>query len=232
MDHSTINWAKELRKAPEKIREAILSVEGFNAFEKIAKESGLHIDKLGILAKEIDMVMLGITSATEFKQRIETSLQIDSEKAEIIAKSVNDQMFSKIRDSLKQSTTEKNKEEVVEGKLNREDILREIEGIDRPKPETTLQANAREIAEIPEEKDHTKAFLEENVEVQTEPQSQKQEAGNVPHTPEVSFKPSQEAFEDKLSTSVSIETEKKESVEEEEDGTYKGRVDPYRETPE
>jgi hypothetical protein len=246
-DYDKINWREKLRKAPEKIREAILSINSDSIFEEIVKENGLHIDQSGILAKEIDMVMLGLSPINEFLGRIEEKLNISQEQAAKITRSVNQKMFSVIREYLKSSTTKKESESInrtlevrqpqqqmsSSEDLDRDQILKEIEGDsvpeERPINKISVDTSANNIP-IPQDLGSgNKDFLRGNVEETNEnPKTENQ--SEFINTPEEKLSEKTELFEDKLSQPVSITSERKESVENTDTENYGGRVDPYRES--
>jgi hypothetical protein len=89
------------RKLPGDLKEAIFSVETAEIIQKISKKYGLHIDKMGELASETGLVMLGITHPRDFISNISSRLEISREKATEIAKDINNEIFSKVRENLK-----------------------------------------------------------------------------------------------------------------------------------
>ncbi|OHA13669.1 MAG: hypothetical protein A2909_02040 [Candidatus Tagabacteria bacterium RIFCSPLOWO2_01_FULL_39_11] len=89
------------QKLPEDLKEAIFSVETTEIIQKISKKYGLLIDKMGELASETGLVMLGATPPREFISNLSRRLEVDRGKAAEIAKDINDGIFSKVRENLK-----------------------------------------------------------------------------------------------------------------------------------
>lgn len=90
-----------LNSLPEDIRTLVYSADMDAVIQKIGSSYQLHIDQLPLLEAEVGEVMLGFVSAQEFVSNLEKTLEIDSSKAEQITKDINDQLFVKIRESMK-----------------------------------------------------------------------------------------------------------------------------------
>lgn len=86
---------------PEDLREAIFSVESAEIIQQIAKKHNLFIDKMGILAEETGNVMLGLLSPNDFISALREKLEIAPETAREIGQEINQQIFAKVRESLK-----------------------------------------------------------------------------------------------------------------------------------
>ena len=128
---------------PEDLKDAIFSVDTTNLVNEIGKKHTLAIDKIGDLANETGMVMLGVTHPNEFVANLADRLGTDKEKARAIAQEINEQIFKPVRDSLRkihnmrEEGEEKEQEkispfgnfqgETFKEKTSREDILKEIE---------------------------------------------------------------------------------------------------------
>ena len=125
---------------PEDLKEAVFSVDMSEVVEKIGRENQLNIEQIGDLANETGMVMLGVTHPNEFIGNLADRLEVDKEKARAIAGEINEQVFKKVRDSLRkihnmrEGGEEEQKTEIEHHQgpslmvgQNREDILKEIE---------------------------------------------------------------------------------------------------------
>ena len=86
---------------PEDLKDAIFSVDTTSLVNMIGKKHGLAIDKIGDLANETGMVMLGVTHPNEFVANLAERLEADKEKARAIAQEINEQIFKKVRESLR-----------------------------------------------------------------------------------------------------------------------------------
>ena len=125
---------------PEDLKDSIFSVDTTSVVNEIGRKYGLAIDKIGDLANETGMVMLGVTHPNEFIGNLADRLEVDKEKARAIAQEINEQIFKKVRESLRKihNMREEAEEEPTKGNplLNkglpfvqdeRTEILKEIE---------------------------------------------------------------------------------------------------------
>ena len=86
---------------PEDVQKAMFSSTTSDAIFEIGKKYDLIIDKMGELADETGLVMLGITKPNEFIRNLENRLGVPAKKAKEIAEDINQKVFSPIRESLK-----------------------------------------------------------------------------------------------------------------------------------
>lgn len=87
---------------PEDVKNAIFSAGVEKALTEIGEKNNLHVDKIGELMEEVDLVMLGITDPKDFIRNLYGRLGIeDKEQVRQVAHEVNEQVFQKIRESLK-----------------------------------------------------------------------------------------------------------------------------------
>ena len=132
------------KKLPEDLRDAILSVDSADITRSIGEKNKLTIDKIGELASETGRVMLGVTHPNEFIGNLADRLEVDKEKARAIAQEINEQIFKKVRESLRKihniregeeeeqdkikvSPFGNSQDETLKSEHSREDILKEIE---------------------------------------------------------------------------------------------------------
>ncbi|MEI6494585.1 MAG: hypothetical protein WCO03_00800 [bacterium] len=87
---------------PEPLQDIMVSLDTAETIEDIGKKHGLHVDKIGILGKEIDLVMMGLVKPQDFTLRLEKRLLIPSKDAVAITMDVNDKILFKINDLLRQ----------------------------------------------------------------------------------------------------------------------------------
>ncbi|MFC1756792.1 hypothetical protein ACFLZC_01370 [Patescibacteria group bacterium] len=95
------------KKLPEDVREAYSSVNTANILMAIGKEAQISTEKTGIVADETGLLMLGLTHPDRFISNLAKRLDIDKGLASKIAHKINDQIFSKIRESLRKIHNEK-----------------------------------------------------------------------------------------------------------------------------
>jgi len=89
------------RKLPKDIQDAIFSVDVAEAIKAIGEKYKLMIDKIGELADETGLVMLGFTHPSQFVSHLADRLEIDKTIAKEIAEEINLKVFSPIRENLK-----------------------------------------------------------------------------------------------------------------------------------
>ena len=165
MDKLTQQQLREIyAKLPEDLKDAIFSVNSADVIMSIGKKYNLTINKMGELADETGLVMLGLTPPNNFISNLNGRLEVDAEVAKKIAEEINSEIFSKIRESLKKihGTTEAGwvaESEIHQGK---EEILKEIEkndeainnapeiikGTTQP-PLNPFEAKTKEIVRMP-----------------------------------------------------------------------------------
>lgn len=87
---------------PSDVRDAILSIDVDKAIQNIGARHNLHVDKIGALDDETRLVMLGVVHPKDFIRNLYDRLGSDDKEAvRQIAHEVNEQVFQKIRESLK-----------------------------------------------------------------------------------------------------------------------------------
>ncbi len=148
---------------PEDLKDAIFSVDSANIIQSVGKKYNLTIDKIGELADETGLVMLGLTHPKDFIPNLSQRLAVDRETARKIAEGVNAQIFAKVRESLKKvhgvgeeapksfstsdvlppaiadssSTPDVSRASGEDGETERQEVLKEIEK-DEEKPEERI----------------------------------------------------------------------------------------------
>src|SRR3989339_1900858 len=104
------------KKLPEDLKEAILGVESTDIMRIIGEKYKLTIDKIGKMVGEAGYVMLGVTHPNEFIGNLTDRLEVDKEKARAIAGEINEQVFKKVRESLRKIHN------MREGREEKEDV--------------------------------------------------------------------------------------------------------------
>ena len=128
------------KNLPNDLKTVFFSANKDETIESIGRKHNLTIDKIGELANETGMVMLGVTHPNEFIGNLAERLEVDKAKARAIAGDINEQAFKKVRESLRkihnmrEGGEEEQKTEIEHHQgpslmvgQNREDILKEIE---------------------------------------------------------------------------------------------------------
>ena len=70
---------------PEDVQKALFSTKTSDAIFEVGKKHGLIIEKMGELADETGLVMLGMTKPSEYIRNLEKRLEIEVVKAKEIA---------------------------------------------------------------------------------------------------------------------------------------------------
>jgi hypothetical protein len=89
-------------KLPYTLKNALRSVDSAKKVLDIGRKYALHVDKLGELGEETGMVILGMTPTSQFLPRLSRRLGINEEKTKSLAQEINNEVFLKIREALKQ----------------------------------------------------------------------------------------------------------------------------------
>lgn len=92
---------KKYNTLPPNVKEVYESAETAEALQQIGKEHGLMLDKLGELADETGLIILGLTHPKDYINNLAERLSIEKEEAKNIAEKVNQKVFQKIREELK-----------------------------------------------------------------------------------------------------------------------------------
>lgn len=140
MTKLTSQQLKEIyMKLPKDLQDAIFSVDSSEAIQKIGKKYNLTVEKIGDLADETGLVMLGITSSRDYVDNLAKRLNVSHESALKIANEVSNLVFSKVRESLKKVHHEEESspptplpqgegtERGEASEVKKEDIMKEIE---------------------------------------------------------------------------------------------------------
>ena len=93
---------KRFKSLPSDIQQLLYSTDMNKILVDIGSKYKLHIDQIGKLEEETGSVMLGFIEPADYSRMISEALQVDSAVAENIVKDVNEQLFIKIRESMKQ----------------------------------------------------------------------------------------------------------------------------------
>lgn len=85
---------------PQDLRDVYFSEETAEKLAVIGKANNLRTDQIGLLADETGLVMLGLTSTSEYIPNLAKRLGIDKELAKKVAEEVNSQIFSQMREAM------------------------------------------------------------------------------------------------------------------------------------
>lgn len=87
---------------PKDVRGAIFDSNVSERIAVVGKRNGLTVDQLGVLGSEVGLVLLGATSVADFVSVLIEKLKINKDAAVRLAENINGEIFSPIRESLKQ----------------------------------------------------------------------------------------------------------------------------------
>ncbi|MBI2099790.1 MAG: hypothetical protein HYT48_00410 [Candidatus Vogelbacteria bacterium] len=107
---------ERFEKLPPNIQQAISSADNERAIQEIGKKYALHIDQLGLLDDEVNLVLLGDTPSNQFVEKIKNVLRIDGAQAQAVGQEVSERIFMPLRDSLR-ALSEPPTSSIVEQKL-------------------------------------------------------------------------------------------------------------------
>ncbi|MEI6296750.1 MAG: hypothetical protein WCO84_03845 [bacterium] len=112
MEHTKEQVNNIFQSLPVEIKTAILSVETFDSIVEISQKHQLHLDQQSTLGQETGNILLGISDPLDFVSTISTKLGIDKNIANQIVGEINEKIFSKVKDSLRNIHNAANKKEV------------------------------------------------------------------------------------------------------------------------
>lgn len=118
----------------------LYSEDLLNIIESVAKKHELHIDQMSTLDAEVSAVLRGSTETKDFPEKLMDRLDIDRLKADAIAQDMNDLLFVKIRDAMKEVTAKQDearaaqeaKERVGGEEADEEVLVRGEKAVDTP----------------------------------------------------------------------------------------------------
>lgn len=104
MAEGTNEIQKKIDALPAEVKSFLYSKEMGAAVQQIGAKHQLHIDQIGALESEVAAAMIGVTEVNDLAENISDALNLDKGKSDLVAKDVGDQIFSKVRGSMKANT--------------------------------------------------------------------------------------------------------------------------------
>jgi len=101
MDFNQDQISEKLHSLPRELREAIVDADLENLTENLRAKYGLHIDQLGRLIFEVNLILVGLVPNREFQSRIVKNVGVAEDVANLITYDLNRELFAKIRASLR-----------------------------------------------------------------------------------------------------------------------------------
>lgn len=102
---------EKFNSLPEEIQDIIYSPVTERTITEIGEKYQLHLDKVDVLIEATEDIMTGDVRANDFISHIVKTLEIPQETAEKIGQEIDQQVFEKIRDSIKSLHKEEPQEE-------------------------------------------------------------------------------------------------------------------------
>ncbi len=107
MNHSEQILKARFEQLPEDVRKAIIATPWKDKLAQIASKHKLHIDQADRLGKETIIVMFGLDHPDNLIYNIAKNVEVSEEEATAIAEDLNNEIFLKIRESLKRVIEER-----------------------------------------------------------------------------------------------------------------------------
>lgn len=150
MAYTSKDIENRIKSLPQDIQNAVLDAKLPEKLNAIGLGHGLHVDQIGTLMDDVNMVMLGLISPDSFNSAIMKELNLPAEKANALVVDVNEQILRPIRESLKkvqggQMGTEEAEEPE---KITDEEIDALIRGEGPATPEEALKSAGVEVLSV------------------------------------------------------------------------------------
>lgn len=91
-------------KAPQNVRDFVVSAELLDAFDVIRTEHKLHLDEAGKLTDALVAVFLEAKPASDFPLMLKEALEQNASAYDAVLKAVNEKIFTAFRNTLKPAT--------------------------------------------------------------------------------------------------------------------------------
>jgi hypothetical protein len=114
---------EQLKSLPRPVQEAITSFDWAREVFDVGRKHALHVDEIGEIQTEVMLVVLGLISPKEFYDQMVSRIGIDEDQALEISSEVNDRVFVRIREFMKNYYAEEEKKGTVIAPSEK-DILR------------------------------------------------------------------------------------------------------------
>lgn len=87
---------------PEDVKEAMFSTDSSKVIMEIGNKYKMHIDQISELGKQTGYIMLGVLDPMDFTSILKSKLGLDTQTAGNIVIEINEKIFLKIKESLRQ----------------------------------------------------------------------------------------------------------------------------------
>lgn len=107
MRYSREQLTQGYEKLPEEIKRLLGSSEITDKIINIGKKYNLHLDEQSNLNEEMSLVLYGLEKTENFNSNLRRNINLSEDLANLITYDLNQQIFSKIREELKNSSSPK-----------------------------------------------------------------------------------------------------------------------------
>ncbi len=91
---------QKLISLPEEIKDVYMSLDTANTIKSLGLRHNLHLDKIGGLADEIGLILLGLVHPNRLPVDLREEHGFTPDEARVVTSEVNAEIFAKIRESL------------------------------------------------------------------------------------------------------------------------------------
>jgi hypothetical protein len=158
---------EKFEKLPEDLKAALASADFEKSMQVIGGKYGLHVDTLGLLMTETNMLMLGFTHPNDFVQKVKDHLGLPEDKVTDIVGDINDLILRPIKDSLMKIHSEpaEYQQEALPAEAPRPFTQEEIDALIKGEPkeaelETGPTDNLQQTLDVKEEEVLRKTGIE------------------------------------------------------------------------
>ncbi len=109
---------EQMESLPRPVKEAIASFDWARAVFDIGRKHDLHVDEIGEVQTEVMLVVLGLISPKDFYDQMVSRVGIEENRALEVATEVNEKVFLRIRDFMKEYYAEEEKSQSERKVLN------------------------------------------------------------------------------------------------------------------
>ncbi len=145
MEYTNEQIKRAVEALPIEFQEAIADSVVSNKVLDIGKRHALHLDQTGKLQDDAMLALLGLIPGSIFSTTLAKDLGIPEAQAEAIVHDINQEVFSPIRKTIQEKTTEEEpvgEEKTPDEELDREEVLH---GIENPEPLVGVSSKEVEV---------------------------------------------------------------------------------------
>ena len=104
MEISIEDMQKKFEELPEDLRWAIMAANVDEKIAEIGSRDGLNVEQMGKLELEVNATLFGFYPSDKFQDSLKISLGFPDDRIKLIVDDVNEMIFKKVREELKNSS--------------------------------------------------------------------------------------------------------------------------------